>query len=179
MADSVLSITVRDVKHPCAPYQSTRHSFGVQIFHCDGVPLIWKGANYGAPTGVPLTEPGPKGGRIHGQFKVPPGCYLIRALAGCKNVISDWAYVGVGCGQTVCVNLVLPTVRHCIERTLVGLQIGTLDPPKGEERVSDVMPELVAKAEEVLRAITDKLPPDSPELPAVPPEETIRQLPGV
>ena len=36
MADSTLSITVRDPEHPCAPYQRTGHSFFVQIWHCDG-----------------------------------------------------------------------------------------------------------------------------------------------
>ena len=70
MADSILSITIRDTEHPCAPYQTTRHTFLVQIFNCDGKPLFWKGVNYGKP--FPLDVPGEKGGRIHAQVKVPP-----------------------------------------------------------------------------------------------------------
>lgn len=175
MADSTLSIIIRDPAHPCAPYQSTRHSFRVQIFHCDGTPLFWKGVNLGLP-GFWLVEPGAKGGRIHAQVKVPPGCYLVRAIATCKNVITDWAYVGVGCDQTVCVNLTIPTVRHCVQRTIAALHLGTLDPPEGERRVVEQMPEEVERAAELLGIIADKLPPDPPEFPAPPTEKEIREL---
>ncbi len=116
MADSILSIIIRDTEHPCAPYQSTGHTFLVQIFHCDGKPLFWKGINYGKP--FPLDVRGEKGGFIHAQVKVPPGCYLVRGIASCKNVVTDWAWVGVGCDQTVCVNLVPPSVIHCINRVI-------------------------------------------------------------
>ena len=167
MADSILSIIIRDPTHPCAPYQSTGHSFRVQIFHCDGTPLFWKGVNLGIP-GVWLTQPGIRRGRIHAQLKVPPGCYLIRAIAQCKNVVSDWAYVGVGCDQTVCVSLTIPTVRHCIQRVIAGLNFGTLDPPGGEERVADVLPEEVKEATRILKILADKLPPESPEFPTPP-----------
>jgi hypothetical protein len=173
MADSILSITVRDTEHPCAPYQTTGHTFYVQIFHCDGKPLFWKGANYGRP--FPLDVPGEKGGRIHAQVKVPPGTYLVRAIATCKNVVTDWAWVNVGCDQTVCVNLVPPSVLQCINRTLIGLHLGTVDPPKaGEERLAEIMPEEVKEATAVLRRIADKLPKD-PRLPAPPTVDEIRR----
>lgn len=159
MADSILSVTVRDTVHPCAPYQSTSHSFFVQIFHCDGKPLFWKGIDF--RSFVPLQEAGHGGGGIHGQFKVPPGCYLVRAVATCKNVVTDWAWVNVGCDTTACVDLVPPSVRQCIDRVLLGLQLGTLDPPQeGEQRVADVMPDEVQQAVQLLTRIAERLPED-------------------
>lgn len=175
MADSILSIIIRDPTHPCAPYQSSKHSFRVQIFHCDGKPLFWKGVKLGLP-GLWLSEPGAGGGRIHAQVKVPPGCYLIRAIAQCKNVVTDWAYVGVGCDQTVCVNLTIPTVKHCVMRTIAALHLGTLDPPQGEKRVVDVMPREVEEAAKWLKIIGDKLPPDPPEFPTTPTEKEITEF---
>lgn len=174
MADSILSIIIRDPTHPCAPYQRTKDSFWVQIFHCDGKPLVWKGVNFAHP--FLLTERGAGGGHIHAQVKVPPGCYLVRAISWCKNIITDWAYVGVGCGQTVCLNLTIPTVWHCIQRAIVGLHLGTIDPPEGEKRVAEVMPKEVEEAVRLLRTIADRLPPDSPEFPAPPTEEEISKF---
>lgn len=174
MADSILSITVRDPNHPCAPYRSTRHPFRVEIYHCDGTPLSWKGVDYGAP-GVWLDTKGVKGGVIHAQFKVPPGCYLVRAYAACKNVVSDWAYVGVGCDHTVCVNLVIPTLFHCLLRTTAGLLVGTVDPPEGEEMVSQVMPREVQEAVEALKKVAERLPKDL-QLPPPPAKKDIERI---
>jgi len=176
MSDSILSITIRDTAHPCAPYQSTRHTFFVQIFHCDGKPLFWRGVNYSKP--FPLDVPGEKGGRIHAQIKVPPGCYLVRGIAACKNVVTDWAWVGVGCDQTVCVNLVPPSVINCINRVVAGLKLGTVDPPKeGEAPVAKIMPKEVKEAVEILKKITDKLPRD-PQLPEPPTVDDIMKIIG-
>lgn len=170
MADSILSITVRDRRHPCAPYQSTQHNFRVQIFHCDGKPLFWKGVNFGFP-GVILDVRGEGGGVIHGQFKVPPGCYVVRAIATCNNVVTDWAWVNVCCDQTVCVDLVLPSIFHCIHRTIVGLQIGTVE---GDRRLVEMMPREVQLAVEALEAIAERLPRD-PSPPAPPSAEEIEK----
>ena len=176
MADSTLSITVRDPEHPCAPYQRTAHSFFVQIWHCDGTPLFWRGINYGVFPGVPLDTPGLGGGRIHGQIKVPRGCYLVRTLAPCKNVVGDWAWVDVGCDETVCVDLVIPTFLHCVLRTITGAWFGTVDPPEGEERVRDVMGKEVEAAVDALRRIAEKLPEEG-NMPAPPTiEEFEREL---
>lgn len=172
MADSILSITIRDSAHPCAPYQSTGHTFFGQIFHCDGKPLFWKGVNF---LRFPLDVPGQKGGRIHAQVKVPPGCYLVRAFATCKNVVTDWAWVQVCCDETVCVNLVPPSVIHCIQRTIAGLSLGTVDPPQAKDAtVAEIMPREVQEAIAALRKVADKLPRD-PQLPAPPSPEEIKQ----
>jgi hypothetical protein len=166
MADSTLSITVRDTTHPCAPYQTTKHSFRVQIFHCDGTPLFWNGIDY--TDGVRLNVRGAKGGLIHGQVKVPPGCYLVRAFAWCNNVETDWAYVGVGCDQTVCVNLIPTAFRHCIKRVLAGLLMGSVVFPKeGEKKVSSMMPNDVKEAAAILTKIAGRLP-EGELLPSTP-----------
>ncbi len=171
--DSILSITVRDSIHPCAPYQASGHNFYGQIFHCDGTPLRWKGMNYSL---FLMQVPGPGGGRIHAQVRVPPGCYLIRAIAPCKNVVTDWTWVGLGCNQTLCVNLVPPTVRHCIQRALLGLLVGTVDPPqRGDEPVAKIMPREVEEAVSVLKRIIEKLPAD-PKLPTPPTAEELPRL---
>lgn len=171
--DSILSITVRDSIHPCAPYQATGHNFYGQIYHCDGTPLRWKGVNYSL---FPMQVPGPGGGRIHAQVRVPPGCYIIRAVATCKNVMTDWTWAELGCNQTLCVNLVPPTVRHCIDRTILGLLLGTADPPQaGEETVAKMMPKEVQEAVSVLKKIREKLPPD-PKLPTPPAAEEIPRM---
>jgi hypothetical protein len=176
VADSLLSITVRDTTFPCAPYRTTEHSFLVDIFNCDGLPLFWKGLTY---ISHPLDTAGAAGGRVHGQVKIPAGSYLVRAKAQCKNVVSDWAWVNVGCDETVCVDIVLPSVRDCINRVLAGLQLGTVDPPaEGEEMVRDVVgEEEVKRAVEVLTMISERLP-RTEQLPEVPTEEQLRQTFG-
>jgi hypothetical protein len=159
--ESCLSVTVRDARHPCAPYRSSEHSFQVEIYHCDGLPLFWNGVSFAG--GVPLQVPGAAGGMIHGQFAVPPGCYLVRAAATCHNVVTDWAWVNVGCGATVCVDLVPPTVRHCIERALTGITLGTVD---HEQQVHDLAPREARTATNALKRLAGRLPADP--LPAPP-----------
>ena len=170
MADSILSVTIRDREHPCAPYQSTRHSFRVQVFHCDGKPLFWKGVNFGPP-GVLLQVRGEQGGVIHGQFRVPPGCYVVRGVATCNNVLTDWAWVDVCCDQTVCVDLVPPSIFQCIRRVIVALQIGTVE---GDRPLIEIMPREVQVAVEALDAIAARLPRDL-GLPVPPTAEEVRR----
>lgn len=162
--ESCLSVTVRDARHPCAPYRSSDHSFQVEIYHCDGLPLFWNGVSFAG--GVPLQVPGAAGGMIHGHFAVPPGCYLVRAVASCHNVVTDWAWVNVGCGATVCVDLVPPTVRHCIERALTGITLGTVD---HEQQVHDLAPREARTATNALKRLAGRLPADP--LPAPPQQQ--------
>lgn len=152
---------VRDSHHPCAPYQSTRHDFSVEIYHCDGLPLRWRGVDYGA--GAPLQVAGAGGGKVHGQFRVPPGCYLVRAAAPCQNVVTDWAWVNVGCGAKVCVDLVPPTVRHCIDRAAIGIAHGTVD----DQTVRELAPRQAKAALDALGRLAKQLPAD----PLPPPKE--------
>ncbi len=175
--DAVLSIIVRDPMHPREPYQSTPHSFFVQIFDCEGLPLVWEGVDYGAFPGVPMTIPGPMGGRVQIDLAVPAGCYLVRALAKCKNVISDWAYVEASSGDTVRVNLILPTVKHCLLRMAASLRLATIDPEGREDRVAAVWPREVQAATDELLRVADELPDDSTEFPNAPDFDEIVYLP--
>lgn len=174
MAHSILSVTVRDPKRPCAPYQSTGHSFFLQVYHCDGTPLFWGGVNFGSPNPaewVPLQLPGRGGGRIHGQYKVPPGCYLVRAVARCFNVVTEWAYVKVGCDTTVCVELIPPPVWYCIHSTITGILAGTID----DTPLVQIAPAEVEEAVGALRKLTERLP-RTPFLPDPPRPEVFEQF---
>lgn len=153
--DSRLCVTVRDSHHPCAPYRSTGHSFQVEVYHCDGLPLFWAGIDFGA--GVPLQVAGAGGGLIHGVFHVPAGCYLVRAAATCHNVVTDWAWINVGCGATICVDLVPPTVRHCIDRARSGIDLGTVDHEHG---VHEHAPRQAKTAANALKRLAERLPAD-------------------
>ena len=175
--DSILSVMVRDARHPCAPYESTGHSFFVQIFHCDGAPLFYKGVDFGTP--VLLQVPGKRGGRIHGQFRVPPGCYVVRAVAPCNNVLTDWAMVSVGCGEKACVNLLPTSLRHCIFRMISGLTLGSAVGRQagGEVKAANVAAKETEQALEALMIIADKLPEDPlPQPPKINVEEFERAV---
>lgn len=163
MADSTLSILVRDRNRPCAPYFTTKHPFYVDIFHCDFTPLTWKGTTY---KGYKLKV------NIHDQVKVPPGCYIVRAYAHCNNVVTEMAMVQVGCDATVCVSLLPTTVRYCLDRAIIGLKHGTTSTTKISEKIpkdkineairalesvkeylpkEEVIPELYKEVEEILK----------------------------
>lgn len=180
MAESTLSITIRDTNHPCSPYRGTyvQEDFAVQILNCDGTSLIWRGVDYSEwfLLDVKGTE---EGGYIHGQIKVPEGSYLIRAMTPlCRNVITDWAYVNVCCNETVCVNLVHPSLHQCISRLLPALELSTFGPqPMDAERktVKEAMPKQVKTAMEALKEIAEKLPEDV-QLPTPPTAAEIRKI---
>lgn len=167
--DSIMSITIRDPNHACAPYESTGHTFFVQIFHCDFRPLFWKGIDYGHP--VPLNVKGVKGGNIHAQIRVPPGCYLVRGVASCYNVITEWAWVEAACGKTICVNLVPTSIRYCIDRVITGLNLGTIAPTAFAAKsgspmmIANFMPKEIQVAFEALKMISERLPADNLPLP--------------
>jgi len=149
MADSIISIVVRDKDHPCAPYFTTGHWFYVDVLNCDGTYLRWKGVTYRR---YRLRE------RIHDQIKVPPGCYIIRGYAPCLNVTCELAMVVVGCNETVCVCLLPTGVRTCIVRLTAALQL-----PEIRRKI----PEKVEVAIKALKEVAKYLPRDvfPPPLP--------------
>ena len=153
MADSTLSILVRDRKKPCSPYFTSGHQFYVDILHCDFTPLKWKGTTY---LHYKLRE------KIHDQIKLPPGCYIIRSYAHCNNVVTEMAMVQVGCNSIVCVNLLPTTVRYCIERALVGLRYGTASTMMISEKIPE---DKLNKAIEALESVKEYLPKDKKERP--------------
>ena len=114
------------------------------------------------------------GGMIHGQVCVPPDSYLIRAVATCKNVVSDWAWTEEGCGKTVSVNIVIPNAIDCLLRTILGIQAGTVDTPGGEAMIRNVMPKEVGDTVEAMKQIVEKLPASM--LPHPPTLEELEEL---
>jgi len=118
----------------------------------------------------PLTESGAARGRVHGQVRVPPGCYIVLAVATCKNIYTDMAFVQVGCDETVCVNLITKRLSTCAGQLIAALNIAAIlgpayspSSPPGEE----IPREVIAKATEALEELRRHLPPD-PVLPALP-----------
>jgi hypothetical protein len=83
--------------------------------------------------------------------------------------------VCAGCGQTICVNLVPPSIRQCINRVMIGLGLGTIDPVEtGEALVAQIMPKEVEEATEALRKIIERLPVDP--LPPPPSVEDLKRI---
>lgn len=167
MGLSRLSIWVRDPYSPLLPYQSSGHSFRACILTADYKPLHFGAVQHGL---LALTHPGPRGGMVHGQVEVPPGCYMVVGFAACKNVVTDFALVQVCCGQEVCVNLVTKTLATCRGQLVWALslayQAGSKYKPASEEG-SRIPKELAGKAIEVLEELSKYLPKDH-VLPALP-----------
>ena len=153
MGLSKLSIWVRDTAHPCLPYQSTGHSWIAIIWSCDLEPLSFGAVNNGI---FPLTEKGKARGKIHGQVDVPPGCYIVVAIATCKNIFTDMAFVQVGCDQTVCVNLIPKRLSTCTGQLIIALNIAAIlgsqyspSSPPGEPIPREVIAKAIAALEEL------------------------------
>lgn len=159
---SRLNIWVRDTVHPLLPYQSTGHSYRAIIASCETplTPLSYGAVNNGV---FPLTDTGPAGGKVHGEVEVPPGTYLVRAWATCKNVFTSWAWVQVCCGETACVNLITNRFRHCVTDTqLVALlaawcQTQNIPFSPGSNAI-DIPPEVLKRAAEALGELAKHLP---------------------
>jgi hypothetical protein len=159
MGASRLSIIIRDVYHPCAPYFSTGHWFYVDIINCDGTYLTWNGTLYRK---YKLRQ------GIHDQIEVPPGCYIVRGYAWCNNVTCELAMVVVGCDETACVCLLPTGVRTCIARLITALQL-----PEIERKI----PQHVENAIKALKTVSEYLPADvfPPPFP-VSAEEMIKEI---
>lgn len=78
----------------------------VTIYDCSRRILEWCGKRYAR---IGPTEHG------HIEIKVPPGCYILSAIgyATGHNTFTAPAFVQVGCGETVCVNLLAPIQHTC------------------------------------------------------------------
>jgi hypothetical protein len=55
----------------------------------------------------------------HIEVAVPPGCYIVRAWVCSDNLWSDRVMGIVGCGEDVCVNLIVPPREGCIRGVIV------------------------------------------------------------
>ncbi len=167
MSLSKLSIWVRDTAHPCLPYQSTAHSWVAIIMTCDLQPLHFGPVHNGV---FALTDPGKAGGKVHGQIPVPPGCYIVVAVATCKNIYTDMSMIQVGCAQEVCVSLIPKSLSTCTGQIIAALNIASIlgagfapSSPAGRE----IPREVISKAIDALEKLREYIPKDT-VLPALP-----------
>ena len=174
MGMSKLSIWVRDTEHPCLPYQSTGHSYFVMILTCDLQPLNFGPVNNGW---FALTEKGPKGGRVHGQVEVPPGCYIVIGFATCKNVTTQMAMVQAPCNQEACVNLLPTKVQTCVNGLIMALKIAQILGPnfKPSSPARDLPKQVVSNTQKSLEELLQHLPED-PFKKVFPSDEKLKEL---
>lgn len=159
MSMSELSIWVRDTRDPCLPYKSSGHSWYAVIWSCGLVPLTFGDVKQGI---FPLNVLGAAGGKVHGQVKVPPGCYIVLAFAACKNIFTDMTYVQVGCGETACVNLITKRLSSCTGQLLTAINIASVLGPKykpGSDE-KEIPRELLDQVKKALEKLLDFLPDD-------------------
>jgi hypothetical protein len=57
----------------------------------------------------------------HVELAVPPGCYVVRAWICADNLWSDRQMVIVNCGETACINLLVPPKQGCIRGVIAPL----------------------------------------------------------
>ncbi|MCW4050724.1 MAG: hypothetical protein NWE89_13420 [Candidatus Bathyarchaeota archaeon] len=164
---SKLNFWIRDPYHPLLPYQSSGHNFRVVILTADYKPLNFGAVHHGV---FALTHQGPRRGKVHGQVEVPPGCYIVVGYASCKNVLTDFALVQVGCGKEVCVNLITKTMATCRNQLIWALNLaykaGNQYKPASEEG-SKIPKKVAGKVLEALKELGEYLPEDhvTPALP--------------
>lgn len=174
-----LSIWIRDTKHPCLPYQSTGHSWYAAIFTCDLQPLTFGKVNGGL---VPLDVPGAARGKIHGQVKVPPGCYIVFGVATCKNVFTDFAYVQARCEGVTCVNLLTRRMTTCAGQLIFALKVaqnigGGYAFNCAAEADKAPPPEVLERAIGALEELQKHMPPDPVgEAMPVSPEQVVEMV---
>jgi hypothetical protein len=161
MGLSKLSIWVRDTAHPSLPYQSTGHNWVAVILSCDLQPLSYGAVNNGI---FELTDKGKAGGRIHGQVDVPPGFYIVLAVATCKNVFTDWTMVQTCCNQEVCANLIPKALSTCTNELIWALNIAQFlkasyssSSPAGREIPKEVVSKAIAALEELRKHIPEDM----------------------
>jgi hypothetical protein len=135
---SKLNVWATVTENPCKLNERT---IWVSVFTCEGHPLVWGGRTY-------ELLPGPNG---HLEVDVPPGIYYVRAsYNGCTNGYTDAAVVRIGCGETVCVTLMVPSIARCIHMLNFALR-----QPIAREMIGD---DLLEPAQNALSMIESRLP---------------------
>lgn len=138
MGLSKLNVWATETENPCKLNERT---IWVSVFTCAGQPLVWAGRKYELL----------RGDNGHLEIDLPPGIYYVRATYnGCPNKYTDAAVVRVGCGETVCVTLMVPTIGRCI-----GLLRDALRLPANIELIG---PDLIEPTQAALSRIEERLP---------------------
>lgn len=159
---SKLNIQIRDSSHPCKPYSSSGHTFGVAVFNCDLSILTAKW--------LPFT---PGGTKIHGKIMVPEGSYIVVGFATCKNVWTNWVYVNACCGKEVCVNLIPRRFEQCLNEMKSAINaaiwsivhVGGYSFSSPEKQVDKKMKKALEKAAIALDELSRYLPKFEIDIP--------------
>jgi len=104
----------------------------------------------------------------HMQVEIPPGCYVVRVhVCGGGNEWSDRTMVLVGCGDEVCINVVIKEAETCFVEAIIPLLRVAEEIRLPREQIQ-VAVDVLRKAGRVpINAIVGNL------------EERVRQLKGV
>ena len=167
-----ICVYVRDVKHPADLYDTTGHWFAVSVHEVgSNAPLIWKGTNFNW-IWLPFTG---EFNRVAGEFEVPAGTYLVRGYAFCYNVVTNIAWVQVGDGEIVPVNLVPASVAMCVWLAHIGAALGTIKVDNKEVPVTQFAAAEAAAFKKAAIALQAKLPIEM-GLPMMSAEEIQKRL---
>jgi hypothetical protein len=118
-------------------------------------------------------------GGVAGEFDVPAGTYLVQGyMCWYENLTTQWAWVQVGDGETVSVNLVTTPVNECVNNAMVGVTQGRVTNNVGElirvREIRDGGP-IVDNFVKSARALLAILP-KQPGFPMPDPDELVKRL---
>lgn len=105
MGLATLNVWVHDATDTC---KISDGSWFVTVTYCNGAPVEWCGHTYSG-------EPAKCG---HAEFRLPPGCYVVRAFQWLWRppfpllFFTEHAIVIVNCDEFGCVHLYTPTARQ-------------------------------------------------------------------
>jgi hypothetical protein len=132
-----LNVWCTETDNPCKINERTIY---VSVFTCGGSILEWNGRQYYLLEGL----------HGHLEVEVPPGIYYVRASSlHCTNGYTDAAVVRITCEETVCVTLMVPSIRRCIAMLNFALA-----QPMAREMID---PELIQPARNALTKIETDL----------------------
>ena len=147
---ATLCVCVSAMDEPCKI--DNTHTWYITVFNCDGTVLEFCGKKYIL---IPT-----KGKCACREFKVPPGCYYIKAVWGFREVkpqvykvnhFTDAAIVQAVCGKTTCVRLFNPSIHRC--GYIFGLAVNDLINQKG------IKPDVGKRALDAIKALNKELDP--------------------
>jgi hypothetical protein len=81
----------------------------------------------------------------HIEVELPPGCYIVRAWVCSDNLWTDRAMAVINCGETACVNLIVPRKEECFRGALGPLQVAAAELKLAPEQMK-VATEILARA---------------------------------
>ncbi len=150
MTNAKLNIWVSEIEDPC---KISQRQWYVNIYHCDGTPLVHCDRKY-------IVLPTKCG---HLEIDVPPGCYRINAVWSYRllggiyyvNHYTDNAVVQACCGKDHCMTLFTPSAHRC--GTIYLRAIRNLVRQEGGLKIEH---EQLEQLEKIITSIDGNIPAD-------------------